>query len=204
MRSRKTLELILIGHEADFAGKSIVCFHPSDSERWEKHNCISSRIGYTAGTSDADTKKLSYPSIPIPRDLSCAKAHIPDGVDIVMFDDAHFFSNHLITLVDDLRNDGTSVYISGLDMDCFQQPFGPMPFLMAKADFVEKRTAICKECGEPAQLSIRLTDHQEISRVGDDEYIVLCHDCAQQRESSLKKLYDITEDLVPPLEEVTV
>lgn len=196
MRSRKTLEIILIALEADLAGKSVVAFYPSESERWGKINEISSRI--KAVTTDTGEEKpdvfVSYPAHPLSRDMAELVEYIDDLTEIVVIDDAQFFGMGIIPLVQKLRQQGIHVYISGLDMDYLKQPFGPMPFLMSIADEIYKRTAICDDCGAPARASFRITNDSGQVVVGDAEYAVCCHYCYNERVS---RAFSKTQHLEP-------
>lgn len=177
MRSRKTLDLILMAREAELVGKKVISFHPKDSSRWGDGNEIVSRVSVRSHVGDVTQEhRLSFPSIPLGR-LSNGEYVIPMDADLVLFDDAHFFNTSIISLVCRLRQDDIDVAISGLDMDCFQQPFGCMPYLMAIADEVIKQKTSCMKCGGAASISFRQDESQEQILVGDTEYISMCWDC---------------------------
>jgi thymidine kinase len=181
MKSRKTLDIILMAKEAVIQGKKFVAFHPAISSRCGE-NQIVSRL--TADNAQDEDLKLSIPSTPIPKDMPLfLEEYLPKDADIVIFDDAQFFSNRIIAVCSKLRMIGIDVYIAGLDMDSFLQPFGPLPYLMTIADEVTKLTSICHDCQGRAQTTYRLAADQRQELVGDKEYIPLCYECyADRRE----------------------
>lgn len=189
MKSSKTLFSILAARDAETARKRVVGFHPDNSSRWGKET-INSRITFSFTEEEG---RLSYPSIPLTT-LENFFSYIPIGTDLVIFDDAQFFSGEIVGIVQELRRVGIDVWVSGLDMDCFLQPFGPMPFLMAVADEVIKKTAICEDCLEPAQTTYRVVDSKDQILVGDKEYIALCYDCWHDRKQEEDPL-DFKDDL---------
>lgn len=177
MRSSKTLDAIVIAKEAEYAGREVRAYHPTMSSRWDK-NAIVSRLNI----SDKDETCLSFPSSPINNIATDFFPIFPMDTDIVIFDDAQFFGDSIVEVIKFLRENNVDVYVCGLDMDCFQQPFGPMPFLMAIADQVIKKTTFCHECGGIGQISYRQVGTKEQVFVGEGEYITLCYDCWYDRK----------------------
>lgn len=177
MRCRKTLDLIIAAYEAERADLSVVAFFPTSSSRWGIEDAIVSRLPRTKSSSDS----ISYPAHPLRRDLGDLGDYVTPATDVVLFDDAQFFGHEIIMHADRLRTNGVDVYVAGLDMDCFKQPFGPMPYLMAISDKVRKRTTVCFDCSAPAVVSYRLVPDESQEIIGDDEYISLCHDCYNDR-----------------------
>lgn len=190
MRSSKTLDAIVVAREAVFAGKKVVSYHPAVSSRWDTE-AIVSRLNIL---SDSDDVKLSFPSTAINNIATDFFPIFPMDADIVIFDDAQFFSASIVEIVKLLRKDDIDVYICGLDMDCFQQPFGPMPFLMAIADEVVKKTTFCHDCGGVGQISYRQADNRDQVFVGNDEYITLCYSCWQDRKEEEELEFDFIHD----------
>ena len=181
MRSNKSLAAIVTFREAAFTKKKVVAFHPEFSSRWGK-NEIASRL------LTGRTGKLSIPSTPLAT-LQGFMSLITEDVDVVIFDDAQFFSNDIVGIAKSLRSQGIEVWVSGLDMDSFLSPFGPMPFLMAIADKVVKVTSVCNDCLEPAQTTYRISDKAEQILVGDEEYITLCYKCWYARKKDEAIVY---------------
>ena len=89
--------------------------------------------------------------------------------DVVGIDEAQFFDKHLVEVATKLANMGKRVIIAGLDMDYLGKPFGPMPELMAVAEFVTKVHPICIRCGAIAVYSHRLTKDKDTVLVGEKE-----------------------------------
>ena len=99
-------------------------------------------------------------------------------VDVIGIDEAQFFDKGLIDVVTKLANMGIRVIIAGLDMDFKGVPFGPIPGLMAVADYITKVHAICVRCGSIAQFSHRLSEKEQVVLLGEkDIYEPLCRSC---------------------------
>ena len=93
-------------------------------------------------------------------------------------DEAQFFDVELVNVARTLANNGKRVILAGLDMDFKGDPFGPMPGLMAIAEFVTKVHAICMKCGGVASYSFRLTDAKQKVVLGEhDAYEARCRSC---------------------------
>ena len=91
--------------------------------------------------------------------------------DIVAIDEAQFFDDDIITVCNKLANNGIRVIVAGLDMDFKGKPFGPMPHLMAIAEFVTKVHAICTKTGNLAHFSHRTSENDELVLLGErNEY----------------------------------
>lgn len=87
--------------------------------------------------------------------------------DVVGIDEAQFFDGSIVEVCNTLANNGKRVIVAGLDMDYEGMPFGPMPNLLAVAEFVTKVHAICAQTGELASFSFRLTDHNAQVMLGE-------------------------------------
>ena len=91
--------------------------------------------------------------------------------DVVGIDEAQFFDESLVEVSNTLANTGKRVIIAGLDMDYEGKPFGPMPNLLAVAEFVTKVHAICAQTGELGSFSFRLIDNDKQVLLGEkNEY----------------------------------
>ncbi len=108
---------------------------------------------------------------------------LEDNTRIVGIDEAQFFPNSIVEVTQRLANRGLRVVIAGLDMDYRGVPFGPMPLLMATAEFVTKMSAICTTCGNPASRTHRrseATSQRDQVLVGAAEvYEARCRRCFQ-------------------------
>ncbi len=105
------------------------------------------------------------------------------GTQVVGVDEAQFFDSGLVQLVTELADGGVRVIVAGLDQDFRGQPFGPMPALLAVAEYVDKMHAICVRCGAPAHFSLRIAGGEEQVQVGGVEsYEARCRQCFRRRE----------------------
>ena len=103
---------------------------------------------------------------------------LASDVQVVGIDEAQFFDAGLPLVCQQLADQGVRVIAAGLDMDFQGNPFGPMPQLMATAEYVTKVHAICMRCGELATFSHRTTASQELIVLGEtDSYEPLCRTC---------------------------
>ena len=99
-------------------------------------------------------------------------------VDVVGIDEAQFFDDGIVDVCRKLANSGIRVIVAGLDMDYMGVPFGPMPALMATAEYVTKVHAICVRCGDLAHHSHRLTaDDKQVLLGAKDTYQPICRHC---------------------------
>lgn len=163
MFSGKTEELIRRLRRALFAGLKVEIFKPSIDRRYSEDRVVSH-----------DEK--SIPSTPVENASSILL--LAGGVEVVGIDEAQFFDNSLIEVCTILADSGTRVIVAGLDMDFSGKPFGPMPALMAVAEYVSKVHAICVRCGNLANYSHRKTSDEKVVVLGEkDIYEPLCRSC---------------------------
>ena len=100
------------------------------------------------------------------------------GVEVVGIDEAQFFDRGLVDLATELADLGVRVIVAGLDLDFRRRPFGPIPELMAIAEYVDKMHAVCVRCGAAAQYSLRIAAGEQQVLVGDTEaYEARCRRC---------------------------
>ena len=156
MFSGKTEELIRRLKRAKFARQKVEIFKPTIDVRYDEDKVVS---------HDANEIR----STPVP-----AAANIPilaDGCDVVGIDEAQFFDDEIVRVCNDLANKGVRVIVAGLDMDFKGNPFGPMPALMATAEYVTKVHAVCTRTGNLAQYSYRKAKSNDLVLLGEvDEY----------------------------------
>ena len=88
---------------------------------------------------------------------------------MVGIDEAQFFDDGIVGVANQLANNGIRVVIAGLDMDFLGRPFGPMPFLMATAEYVTKVHAICKTTGNLANYSMRTSNSKDLVQLGETD-----------------------------------
>ncbi|RMG80370.1 MAG: thymidine kinase [Bacteroidetes bacterium] len=163
MFSGKTEELIRRLKRARFAKQSVEIFKPQIDTRYDEEKVVSH-----------DANEIH--STPVP-----ASANIPlmvGNVDVVGIDEAQFFDMELVHVCNQLANMGIRVIVAGLDMDYRGEPFGPMPYLMATAEYVTKVHAICVKCGNLANYSHRFIPDEKRVLLGEtDSYEPLCRKC---------------------------
>ncbi|WP_035335279.1 thymidine kinase [Dokdonia sp. PRO95] len=154
MFSGKTEELIRRLKRAQFAKQKVEIFKPAVDTRYDEEMVVSH-----------DSNEIR--STPVP-----AAANIPmlaDNCDVVGIDEAQFFDDEIVKVCNDLANRGIRVIVAGLDMDFKGNPFGPMPNLMATAEYVTKVHAVCTRTGNLAQYSYRKAQSEDIVMLGETE-----------------------------------
>ena len=103
---------------------------------------------------------------------------LTSDVDVVGIDEVQFFDDSIVDVCQELANRGVRVICAGLDMDYLGKAFGPMPTLMAIAEYVTKVHAICVRCGNLAQHSHRLAASDKLVMLGEkDTYEPICRHC---------------------------
>ena len=154
MFSGKTEELIRRLKRAEFANQKIIIFKPITDIRYSQNKVVSHDSNEIESIPVANSKKI----------LELSK-----DVDVDALDEAQFFDNEVVDVSNQLANTGKRVIIAGLDMDFEGNPFGPMPYLMAIAEFVTKVHAICTETGNLANYSHRISKNKDLVLLGERE-----------------------------------
>ena len=163
MFSGKTEELIRRMKRAQFARQKVEIYKPCIDVRYSEDQVVSH-------------DSHSIPSTPL--DSPASMLLLSSDVEVVGIDEAQFFDETLVDVVQTLANRGIRVIIAGLDTDFMGKPFGPMPALMAVAEDIQKVHAICVRCGSPANHSHRLVASDALVVLGEkDEYEPLCRHC---------------------------
>lgn len=163
MFSGKTEELIRRLKRAKIANLKVEIFKPAIDTRYDETQVIS---------HDAN----AIQSTPI--DNSQTILLLATDVDVVGIDEAQFFDAEIMHVCETLAARGTRVIVAGLDMDYQGKPFGPMPQLLAIADFITKLHAICVKCGNIASISYRKTAQEGQLLLGEkDVYEPRCRKC---------------------------
>ncbi|MEM6396681.1 MAG: thymidine kinase [Bacteroidota bacterium] len=164
MFSGKTEELIRRLKRARIANQHVEVYKPTVDQRYDNENVVSH-----------DKNALLAAPIPKADDLLDL---VGDGTDVVGIDEAQFFDSRLPQVVTKLATRGKRVIIAGLDMDFRGQPFGPIPDLLAIAEYITKVHAICPHCGNLAVHSYRLTAESDTVLLGEkDRYEPRCRTC---------------------------
>ena len=163
MFSGKTEELIRRLRRAQFAGLKVEIFKPSVDKRYSETRVVSH-----------DDKSI----ISTPVDNASAILLLAGDCHVVGIDEAQFFDNSIVEVCNTLADNGIRIVIAGLDMDFSGRPFGPMPALLAIAEFVTKVHAICMRCGNLAQYSFRKSEDDQVVLLGEKNlYEPLCRNC---------------------------
>jgi thymidine kinase len=163
MFSGKTEELIRRLKRAQFAKQKVEIFKPQLDTRYHEEKVVSHQGNEIHST-------------PVPASSNILL--LATDVDVVGIDEAQFFDMELVNVCNQLADSGIRVIIAGLDMDFKGQPFGPMPALLACAEYVTKVHAICMHCGSLAHISHRTSNETSLVLLGEtDSYEPLCRDC---------------------------
>lgn len=163
MFSGKTEELIRRMKRAQFAKQKVEIFKPTIDTRYHDEDVVSHQGN-------------SIKSTPVPSSSNILL--LANDVEVIGIDEAQFFDDNLPRVCRQLANQGIRVIIAGLDMDFKGEPFGPIPALMANAEFVTKVHAICMHCGDLAQFSHRKIENDSVVLLGEtQEYEPLCRRC---------------------------
>jgi thymidine kinase len=171
MFSGKTEEIVRRVRRAEIGRLGVRVFFPSQDSR----SPLARIIARSGQTTEAIRVGAAAEILQIVR----------DDVDVVAVDEAQFFDEDLVAVVQELLNGGRRVIVAGLDLDFAARPFGPMPYLLALADRVDKLAAVCVRCGSPhATRTQRLVDGKSASAgapvvlIGDrDLYEARCLRC---------------------------
>ena len=165
MFSGKTEELIRRLRRAQFAKQKVEIFKPAIDTRYHEEEVVSHN-------------STSIQSTPVPSSSNILL--LANDTDVVGIDEAQFFDEEIVHVCNQLANNGIRVIVAGLDMDYTGKPFGPIPALLASAEYVTKVHAICMQCGNLAQYSHRKTSHTSLVLLGETEsYEPLCRKCYQ-------------------------
>ena len=154
MFSGKTEELIRRLKRAQFAKQSVEIFKPALDTRYDEEQVVSHN----------DNRIRSTP-VPVSSNIRL----LANDVDVVGIDEALFFDDEIVAVCNDLANRGIRVIVAGLDMDFQGNPFGPMPALMATAEYVTKVHAVCTHTGNLAHYSFRKAQNDKLVMLGETQ-----------------------------------
>ncbi len=154
MFSGKTEELIRRLNRSLIAQQKVEIFKPSIDKRYHDVKIVSH--------SEREIRST-------PVDFADDIMLLAGECDVVGIDEAQFFDNSIVDVCNKLANSGKRVIVAGLDMDFEGKPFGPMPYLLAVAEFVTKVHAVCVKTGDLASLSFRLTPKSSQVMLGEKD-----------------------------------
>jgi thymidine kinase len=152
MFSGKTEELIRRLNRALIAKQKVEIFKPAIDKRYDDQKIVSH-----------SEREIRSTPVNFAGDILL----LAGDCDVVGIDEAQFFDDAIIEVCNTLANSGKRVIVAGLDMDYEGKPFGPMPNLLAIAEFVTKVHAICAQTGELASFSFRLSDSKSKVLLGE-------------------------------------
>ena len=163
MFSGKTEELIRRLRRAEIAGQRVAVFKPATDDRYHAADVVSH-------------DRRAYPGLPV----ASAKTLIAaaEGAHVIGVDEAQFFDVDLPDVLETLAEGGKRVIVAGLDLDFRGKPFGPMPHVLAVAEYITKVHAICAQCGTLATHSFRTDAAADQVLLGAaDRYEARCRHC---------------------------
>ena len=154
MFSGKTEELIRRLRRAEMAGQQVEIFKPKLDNRYADEEVVSH-----------NQNKIKSTPVETPDEILL----LGSNCDVLGIDEAQFFDESIVEIANQLANNGVRVVIAGLDMDYMGRPFGPMPNLMATAEYVTKVHAICKKTGNLANYSMRTSGSDDLVQLGETD-----------------------------------
>ncbi|RLD88634.1 MAG: thymidine kinase [Bacteroidetes bacterium] len=163
MFSGKTEELIRRLNRARIANQKVEIFKPAVDTRYNEEDVVSHNSNAVKSNPVQNASQILF---------------YDQDFEVVGIDEAQFFDDELISVCNELANRGKRVIVAGLDMDFTGKPFGPIPKLMAIAEYVTKVHAICIRCGNLAHYSHRKAKDDKLVLLGEtDAYEPLCRKC---------------------------
>ena len=170
MFSGKSEELVRRLRRAAIAGQAVQVFKPATDTRGPAERLVT-----------RDNRELDAETVASVDEIV---SRLDADARVVGIDEAQFFDASLADLADRLADAGVRVIVAGLDLDYRRRPFGPMPLLLARAEYVDKIHAVCVRCGATAHYSQRFAGGGEQIQVGDGEaYEARCRHCYEEYEA---------------------
>lgn len=164
MFSGKTEELIRRMKRSQYARQSLQIFKPQIDDRYATDSIVSH-------------SRQELPSHPV-ADVAQMRAELDPYVEVIGIDEVQFFDDEVIAFCNEMADKQRRVVVAGLDQDYLGKPFGPIPHLLAVAEYVSKLHAICVKCGDTAHRSFRLAgDPQQVLVGSDERYEARCRSC---------------------------
>jgi thymidine kinase len=163
MFSGKSEELIRRMRRAEIARQRVQIFKPVIDDRFDIKRIVS-----------RDNRGLDAMAVTSSEEL---RSKIAFGVKVMGLDEAQFFDNGIIDVAMDMADAGVRVIVAGLDQDYLRRPFGPMPGLLAVAEYVSKMHAVCVRCGGLAHYTQRVAGGNSQIEIGDNTYEARCRVC---------------------------
>lgn len=163
MFSGKTEELLRRLRRSQIARQKVGLFKLAMDDRFSEEQVVSH-----------DSSSMEAMRVEHSQDV----ARLASGLDVIGVDEVQFFDHGFVEVCQKLANDGKRLIVAGLDMDFSGRPFGPVPDLMAMAEYVTKLHAICQQCGRLANHSYRLLPSRDQILLGaSEQYEARCRIC---------------------------
>jgi thymidine kinase len=170
MFSGKSEELIRRLTRYKIAGRNVQAFKPA----------IDTRYGETQVVSHSS---LSIDAEPV-RDSKGLLKSVDERTLVVGIDEGQFFDDALVDVCEQLAALGKQIIVAGLDLDYLARPFGPIPALMTRSEYVTKALAVCHRCGGPGMFTQRVIQSDDLVVLGaTDAYEARCRECYDPYES---------------------
>ena len=172
MFSGKSEELIRRIRRAEIARQRVQIFKPSIDDRFDTKRIVS-----------RDNRGLDAIAVGNSTEL---RANVVIGVKVIGIDEVQFFEDRIVDVCMELADAGVRVIAAGLDQDYLRRPFGPVPALLAVAEYASKMHAVCVRCGGPAHYSQRVSGGNSQIEVGDISYEARCRQCFEPYKAAVE------------------
>jgi thymidine kinase len=169
MFSGKSEELIRRIRRAEIARQRAQIFKPVIDDRFDVKRIIS-----------RDNRGLDATAVVNSEEL---RSKIVFGIRVLGIDEVQFFDAGIVNVCMEMADAGVRVIAAGLDQDYLRRPFGPMPALLAVAEYVSKMHAVCVRCGGPAHYTQRVAGGNSQIEIGDDTYEARCRVCYERYQA---------------------
>jgi thymidine kinase len=174
MFSGKSEELIRRVRRAEIARQRVQIFKPGIDSRFDVKRIVS-----------RDNRGIDAIAV---NNATEVRANVVIGVKVVGIDEVQFFDDHIVDVCMELADAGVRVIVAGLDQDYLRRPFGPMPHLLAIAEYVSKMHAVCVRCGGPAHYTQRVSGGDSQIEIGDGSYEARCRMCYEPYKSKIEQI----------------
>lgn len=153
MFSGKTEELIRRLKRVEIAKKKLKIFKPKKDIRFSKEKIISHNQNFISSTPVENSSQIEI---------------LAKNSDVIGIDEVQFFDMGIVQICNKLATKGHRIIIAGLDMDFKGRPFGPMPYLMATAEYITKLHGICVRSRNLAHYSFRKSNNNNLIKLGEE------------------------------------